>query len=478
MSNFATDGRWSNTDWKPDLLIHEPTPNFLSSSAGLARMLEIFVNTPGAFSEMRSCLPERVSNSSEHPVKYAMILLAGFWLGYDCLDDLEKMQSDPIILSLFGGKIPCAKSFGNFLRDFTKDNLIKFRSLLATQALSYRRMLKREKGIEFNVDSTDHVHHGDLIEGLELNYKGHWCLDSLEVFDELGFCYDFDLRSGATFSSVGSVAMMNGIMDRRPLLPMTKTDFIRGDSAYCNEEFLRMCLLRRLKGTITAHGNIRYMEEVTGIGSWQPWTFTEKEIKRSILLQRPLPKVDLGYYMYAPAWADGKLKFPVVVKRTFKTYEQISRKKRAELIKEGKDPKQGLFEYYAVLSLMGLHPRTLQELMEFHQKRGNMENMIKEGKLSYDLRHFPCRKMTANHAYALFGMMAHNFFRLIATLDDPDQPKFAKALRHKFIHFPGRTVRGQNKTFLKIPKTKYEEVEVLIKRWLETFKPAREFSTA
>ena len=272
--------------------------------------------------------------------------------------------------------------------------------------------------------------------------------------------------------------MMNAIIDKRRLLPMTRSDFGRADSAFCNEEFIKMCLLRRLKGTITAHGNMNWMDHVPEVDKWEAWKFTAKEIESALLLGKALPKIDVGYYMYSPGWAEGKISFPIVIKRTFKTYEQISRKKRAEMIKEKKDPKQGLFEYYAVLSLMGLHPRTCQEIIEWHGLRSNMENMIKEGKISYDLRHFPCRKMKANHAYALFGMMAHNFFRLIAMLDDPRRPKFAKALRNKFVHIPGRTVRGQNKTFLRIPRRNYEEVELLIKRWLETFKPVREFSSA
>lgn len=136
MSTFATEGKWSKTDCRPNFLIHEPTNNNLSSSAGIARCLEIFVNTPGAFELFKNCLPDRVSNYSHHPMQYALILLSGFWLGYDCLDDLERMQDDPIIVQLFG-EIPCAKSFGNFLRDFSEDNLKMFISLLSTQALTF-----------------------------------------------------------------------------------------------------------------------------------------------------------------------------------------------------------------------------------------------------------------------------------------------------------------------------------------------------
>jgi len=282
--------------------------------------------TDPVWREVERCLPKRVSYSSYPPLHFALIIVAGFWLGYDCLDDLEKMREDPLLLAMFG-EIPCAKSFGNFLRDFEDEHLLLFRQLLSNQALKYRGQLRLgNQLIEFSIDSTDHVHHGDLIEGLELNYKGHWCLDSLEVFDEKGFCYDFDLRSGATFSSNGSVTMMNRLMDQRPLLPTSKSDLIHADSAFCNEDFIKMCLLRRLKGTSTVHGNIKWLDEVDGIDNWQPWQWTPQELEKSLKSGKPLPKIEVGYYMYRPGWAEGKISFPVIVKRTFKPYARFQQR--------------------------------------------------------------------------------------------------------------------------------------------------------
>lgn len=465
------DPRVPPPPWRPNFLERDLSLEVLTSAAGLSRFIEMFTIDP-VWKELERCLPKREAYSSYPALHFALLIIAGFWLGYDCLDDLEKMRQDPLLVGMFG-EIPCAKSFGNFLRDFEDGHLQLLRELLSKQALRYRSQLRlAHEPIEFSIDSTDHVHHGDLIEGLELNYKGHWCLDSLEVFDERGFCYDFDLRPGATFSSVGSVVMMNGIMEHRPLSVKAKNDFIHADSAFCNEEFIKMCLLRRLKGTITAHGNIRWFDEVDKITNWHPWVFTLEEQEKALKSQKPLPKIEVGYYMYRPGWAEN-ISFPVVIKRTFKPYERIPAKKRAEMLKAGQNPKDGLWEYYAVLSLMGLHPKTPQQILEFHQHRSNLENMIKEDKIAFDLRHFPCRKLKANHAYGLLGMLAHNFFRLIAWLDQPKHPQFSKALRHRFIHVPGRIVKGQRKLRLRIPEPFNQEVETLVTRWVETFKPSR-----
>jgi hypothetical protein len=466
--------KWDRQGWRPELIILEPTNQRLSSASGLPWLLELFMQSPW-YDRLQQALPPRLSNSSYHPLHFALLLIGGFWMGYDCLDDLEKFADDPIIVNMFT-EVPTAKSFGNFLRDFSESSIQTLRSLLKAQALEHRLKLSAAP-ITFNIDSTPHEHHGDKIEGLELNYKGLWCLDSLEVFDELGLCYDFDLRPGATFSATGAVTMMEGLA--RPFLPDRAFDFARADSAFCNEEYIRMCLLKKFRGTITAHGNIRWLEKVPSIYNWQPWVYRPEEIEKSLRDERPLPRVEVGFYMYEPGWDKNEaLKFPVVIKRTFKPYERLSRKQISEMIKNGQNPKQGLWTCYAVLSLMGLYPRTPQQIIEFHNPRGNAENMIKESKIGFDLTHFPCRKMLANHAYALLGMIAYNFLRFIARLQNPEHPHFAKKLRQSLVLIPGRLVTRAYNWYLQVPPLFYKEVQELKRRWAALYKPLRILSSA
>lgn len=158
-----------------------------------------------------------------------------------------------------------------------------------------------------------------------------------------------------------------------------------------------------------------------------------------------LPKIEVGYYMYAPGFAEN-IRLPVIVKRTFKSFENISHKKRAEMTRQGQDPKLGIWEHYAVLSLRGLHPETPQSILEYHLKR-------------------------ANQAYALLGLMAHNVFRLVAILDNPNHPHYAKHLRRKFIYLPGEFKNWKSHRFVRVSEDSYKEVTRLKTRWVEIFKP-------
>jgi hypothetical protein len=136
--------------------------------------------------------------------------------------------------------------------------------------------------------------------------------------------------------------------------------------------------------------------------------------------------------------------FPVVVKRTRRT-DQLS------LL-------DGEWKYYGVMTNHNLAYMSFQALIEFHNKRGNAENFIREEKYGYDLKHFPCLEMKANHAYGLLAMAAHNILRWVSIHDNPSRPKFSKGLREKFIHVPGKVVSHARTLVSKVSEQFIEEV--------------------
>ena len=107
-------------------------------------------------------------------------------------------------------------------------------------------------------------------------------------------------------------------------------------------------------------------------------------------------------------------------------------------------------------------------MIEFHNKRGNSENVIREHKYAYDLKHFPCKKMSANEVYGLFALIAHNHLRTIALLDNREHPLYAKRLRFKFIYHPGKIITHARKTILKISEQFFKEVQSMLMAWAAT----------
>ena len=434
--------------WRPKKIKIEYTDEKLSASTGLGPLCDAFSDSP-AYERLKACVPKRSGNSAYDSMQFVMPLMAGFWNDYDCLEDIEKLETKPDLAHRFEG-VPSARAIGDYLRDFTPSHFEAVNEFLTKQALLARKALAPDSPLVLDMDSTSHVQSGKQIEGLAVNYKGEICLDSLESFDELGFCYSFRLRSGDTFSSVGAGPEIMRIFSH---LPHAEEKYFRGDSAFCNEDVIESCIRRGAFFTITAHGNTNWESKVPEITSWEPWVYSKEEIDESERKKRPLAEVELGGMVYQPGWSDN-LRFMIVVKRT-RVSEQENLFTKST----------GGYRYYGVMTNVNVFNWGRQKVIEHHAKRGNSENFIREKKIHLDLKHFPCLKMNANTGYGLIAMVAYNFLRLVARLDEPTKPHFAKKIREKFIFIPGKVVKHARQFFLKIPKTFKKEVDLMTTGW-------------
>lgn len=430
--------KWDKKPWAPVKIIYEPTDEEMSAGAGLGPLIDVFMESP-QYEELSKCLPDRVSNASFDTRHFALTYMAGFWYGHDSLDDFEEFEEDPSVEEKLGG-LPSVRAMGDWLRDFSLENIERMNSFLTRQSLSARRAIKPGEVVTLDIDSTSHVQSGEKMEGLAYNYKNEWCLDSLVTFDELGLAYGMELRPGNTFSSDGCAAMIDRILTDLPKpADATQKHKVRADSAFCREDFIRAIMNKGAHFTITAHDNINWTDEARKIESWQPWEYSAEDVERAQKRKRALPKVELAHYLYQPTWAPN-IRFPVVIKRTWIESEW------------GALFDTGCWKYYAVMTCFSLYRNSLQEVMEHHAKRGNSENFIREEKYGYDLKHFPCQKLMANHAYGLLALVAHNFLRTIAIIDKPDKPHYSKKLRRKFVFVPGRLVKHARQLVMKVPR--------------------------
>ena len=179
------------------------------------------------------------------------------------------------------------------------------------------------------------------------------------------------------------------------------------------------------------------------ITQWEKWQYTDQEIQIAKEKNIKLPDVELARILWQPSWND-VLRLPIVVKRQ---------------VREQADVEEGYYKYYGVVTNHNLFKQRLQSVMEHYNKRGNVENFIREEKYGYDLKHFPCQKLMANYAYGLIAMAAMNHMRLLALVDKPIKTNYAKKFRRKFIHIPGHIVRHARRTVLKVPKQFLQEVQ-------------------
>lgn len=427
------------------------TEDKLTAASGLATIMEVFDESPLSLG-FKEALPKRCSNRSAGSYRLGLIQLNSFIYGHDCLDDLEEFRGDPLLEEALKGEVIAPRTMGDFLRDFREQNINQLNDYLSSMSRQIRKQLievqpiehKPRVAITIDMDSTSHVQSGEQMEGLAWNYKDEWCLDSQVAFDELGFCHGVQLRSGNTKSGVDAASLIEHCFRG---FKFDEEKYFRADSAYCYEEVLRTLIRLGVKYTIAAHdGTTSWRSYINEITSWEPWVYTEEEIKRAQIKKKELPVVELGRFYFRPSWSES-LRVPVIVKRTWKEPEQL-----------GMLEIPGEWKYYAILTNWDLFQNSLQSVMEFYQKRGNSENFIKEEKYGYDLKHFPCQSLTANHAFAQLAVVAHNILRWVALVQKPDKPHFSKKIRRRFIYIPGKIIQHARQVFLKIPTRFYEEV--------------------
>jgi Transposase DDE domain group 1 len=440
----------SHHEFTPAFLPFEITKRRLTSMAGLSTLIEAFDQSALKKPFLES-LPERKSPRSQGSYRLGLIQMASFMRGHDCLADLEEFRKDPMLFELLKGESVSPRTMGDFLRDFEVEHLEKLNQFLSRQAKAYRlqleRMLKKpfkpSLGPHLSIDSTSHVQSGVKMEGLAYNYKDEWCLDSQVIFDELGFCWDMELRSGNTKSGVGAERQI-----RRAFAAYKFQDekYLSGDAAYCNQEVMTTCLSVGAFFTLTANQATTLWEDHIGeIEKWEPWVYTPEELKEAADEGRSLPEIELGRFYWRPSWNE-VLRLPVVVKR-----QKYGQEEQMQL-------GAGIYKYYGVVTSLPLVSWSLQEVMEHHNQRGNAENFIREEKYGYDLKHFPCLQLKANQAFGLLALAAHNILRWVSIHDNPSRPRFAKGLRRKFIDIPAIVVSHARLLVLRVSEAALKEV--------------------
>ena len=455
-------------DFTPNFLPFQVTNRRLTSAAGLSTLLEAF-DQSALKKPFSAALPERRSPRSLGSYRLGLIQLASFMRGHDCLADIEEFRKDPMLMEVLRGDIVSPRTMGDFLRDFESAHIENLSSFLSLQAKSYRLQLEKMLKKQFkpsvaphlSIDSTSHVQSGVKMEGVAYNYKDEWCLDSQVIFDELGFAWDMELRPGNSKSGVGA-----GVQIRRAFSSYKFADekYLSGDAAYCYQEVMTTCLSLGAYFTLTANqATTGWEDHIESIVKWEPWVYSDEEKAEAAERGRTLPEIELGRFYWQPSWNES-LRLPVVVKR------------QKYGVEEQMQLGAGIYKYYGVVTSLPLIKWSLQGVIEHHNKRGNAENFIREEKYGYDLKHFPCLELKANHGFGLLALAAHNVLRWVAIHDNPSRPRFAKGIRRTFINIPAIVVSHARLLALRVSAAAFEEVN-RIREALE-LKPYPPISTA
>lgn len=357
-------------------------------------------------------LPRLKRGSAERQWEKFQCLLIGFIAGAECLDDVGYYAQDA------GFKAVCRalyapNTLGDFLRSFDENACHQLNGELTDIAFRLRFAVTPKKNKQFilSMDSTKHEHHGETLEGLEWTHDKKWCLDSLQAYDEKGFQYHFDLRRGATHTAKGAVEAFNQIFMRVKQVDKFQKLYFLADSGYCSYDIFNGLFNVGARFVISLRQQMfdKYAHQ---IGNW----------KRTKLKSHDGRECEIGSTVFFKEGCHESIR--IVAMRAWREDGMLS----------GWD----IFDF---VTNIGMQEMSNEQIIKMYRRRSNVENFIRETKNNFDLKHFPCKPLTANRAYGLIGAFAHNIMRFCALMEDPLHPKFAKLLRFRMVQLACEVVK-------------------------------------
>jgi len=425
----------------------EPTQKVLSSFAGLLpiqKLMESF-NFKDFISKS---LPSQHYGVRRNAQKFENLVL-GFGVGASCLDDMQILHNDLGFNIMCDEKKYTPKSYGNLLRSFDRYNCKLMNYQLVELAYKMRsKFLSKKESITIDIDSTVIKQYGKKMEGVRKHRNGYLCLDMITACDEFGFQYWHDVRKGNTHTANGSKEMIHEIFNRMPHTSHYKKirKYVRADSGYCQKEFFNSCFAKDARFVVRMRADM--LEPlIPRINNW----VAQNPKRKDCIMFYDGRECEIGKTYYTRKKCHGILR--VVVIRALK--ESLKNHVLAE------SPNN--YDYFGWISSIGEHEMNNEELIRFYRKRGRIENCIREMKSGYDLRHYPCLKLSANKAYGLAAAFAYNFMRCLALISGQKKVPYAKTLRIRFIHRPAQIVRHARTVVFRYAEHHYKEVS----NWLD-----------
>jgi hypothetical protein len=126
---------------------------------------------------------------------------------------------------------------------------------------------------------------------------------------------------------------------------------------------------------------------------------------------------------------------------------------RREIRRQGElFEKEGQYVYHAVATNWLEEEKNTEEVLKWHNQRGQAENFNKELKIGLGMERMPCGQSYANAVFFRIGVLAYNLFIGFKRLCCPESwmKQTIATFRWKMVQVAGRIVKHAGETVLKL----------------------------
>jgi hypothetical protein len=134
-------------------------------------------------------------------------------------------------------------------------------------------------------------------------------------------------------------------------------------------------------------------------------------------------------------------------KKAFRLVIKREDRRQAELFEKG-----GQYFYHAVATNWLEEEKNTEEVLKWHNQRGQSENFNKELKIGLGMERLPCGQTHANAVFFRIGVIAYNLFIGFKRLSCPEtwMKHTIDTFRWKMVQVAGRIVKHAGETVLKL----------------------------
>lgn len=401
-------------------MIISHTGGCLSSDSGLVLMKELMDTLQ--FSKLAKHflhIEDKRNYYTHDNVEILEQLILQLISGYSADSSANILRQDPVFQAILGKKqLASQSSLSRFFDRFMEKNIHQLQAL--NQALVDQvRLIRNNTELVIDIDST----HSDTFGRQEqTNYNAHYQTygyHPLVAFD--GLTGDFlkaELRPGNQYTSKGIKAFIEPLLSHYIEALPTTDILVRGDSGFATPEVYEPCENTNSHYVIRLKNNNKLSqlaEQFVQYDDNQKWD--EQEVYY------------FSSFYQAQSWS----------------------KPRRVCIRSIRESGELLFHHAFIVTNLSenVSPKVVFSLYE---KRGTMENFIKEAKTGFFFDKTDSPRFVENHTRMMISVLAYNLVNFLKTIafKKIDQGMTIQTIRLHFLKIAGKLVQTARKIYLKL----------------------------
>jgi hypothetical protein len=395
----------------------ERTEELITPRSGLVLFAEV-IRSLKVKEKVEEHFPRPGSNRGYEAWRYIEPLLLMMEGGGQHVEDLREIEEDAALRKLLGLKrMPSTSTVGDWLARVSACGGVEAMGAVDEEVAV--AIGKRRATAEYTLDVDATVIESEKQEARWTYKKVKGYQPILGFLAESGVCVAHEFREGNVAAQSRAVKFLKRCLKRCP-----KIKRLRSDSAFYQGEVLNWCEDKGLGFTITADQTAGVKEVIKTVRDWKPLRTAEGEETDR--------EVGTAIHLVAKAREPVRL-----------------------VVQRWRDPQLQLFEpsgYCYTVIATNLDELSAEEVVWFHNQRGQAENLIKELKIGMGMEQMTSGTFLANALWFAIGVQAYNLTQAqkLLFLGGDWVKRTVATLPWQLIETAGRLVRHGRCWVLKI----------------------------